>query len=74
MDKHFLGITFFILIGLAAYGQDQKALIVAGDKFYGKKDYKNALASFLAAQEMNPDEFRREARLGARSKKPGWDW
>ena len=55
MDKILLILTVFFL-SLTAYSQDQKTLIAAGDKFYGKKDYKNALASFLAAQAINPDD------------------
>ena len=38
--------------------------MAAGDKFYGKKDYKNALASFLAAQEINPDDASLNFKIG----------
>jgi outer membrane protein OmpA-like peptidoglycan-associated protein/tetratricopeptide (TPR) repeat protein len=64
MDKHFLATTVFVLLALVGHSQDQKALIAAGDKFYGKKDYKNALASFLAAQEMNPDDASLNFKIG----------
>jgi len=64
MDKHFLPTTFFILLSLTLYSQDQKTLISAGDKYYSKKDYKNALASFLAAQEMNPDDASLNFKIG----------
>lgn len=38
--------------------------MAAGDKYYGKKDYKNALASFLAAQEINPDDASLNFKIG----------
>lgn len=63
MDKILLILTVFFL-SLTAYSQDQKALIAAGDKFYGKKDYKNALASFLAAQAINPDDAALNFKIG----------
>jgi tetratricopeptide (TPR) repeat protein len=63
MDKLFL-ILSILLLSHTVYSQDQKALIAAGDKFYGKKDYKNALASFLAAQEINPDDAALNFKIG----------
>ncbi|MBL0741186.1 OmpA family protein [Chryseolinea lacunae] len=57
-------IVLVLLLGSATYAQDQKALIAAGDKYYGKKDYKNALASFLAAQEINPDDASLNFKIG----------
>lgn len=63
LDKFFL-TGVLILIALTAYSQDQKTLIAAGDKYYGKKDYKNALASFLAAQELNPDDASLNFKIG----------
>lgn len=46
------------------YGQDLKTLIANGDKFYSKKDYKHALESFLAAQELNPDDASLNFKIG----------
>ena len=37
MDKHFLAAAFLILFAHFGYAQDVKALIAAGDKFYGKE-------------------------------------
>jgi len=64
MDKSFFTTLFLILLATGAYCQDQKALIAAGDKFYGKKDYKNALKSFLDAHEMNPDDASLNFKIG----------
>jgi len=52
------------LFHLPVFSQDQKALIAAGDKSYAKKEYKNALASFLAAQEINPDDASLNFKIG----------
>ena len=53
-----------IICAFVAFSQDQKALIAAGDKFYSKKDYKNALDSYLKAQEINPDDAYLNFRIG----------
>ncbi|MEJ7644613.1 MAG: OmpA family protein [Chryseolinea sp.] len=63
MDKHFLAVLLFFASNIA-FCQDQKSLIATGDKFYSKKDYKNALASFLAAQELNPDDASLNFKIG----------
>lgn len=64
MDKYFCVVVFLLFVVTGSYAQDQKALIAAGDKYYGKKDYKNALTSFLAAQEMNPDDASLNFKIG----------
>ncbi len=64
MDKRFF-TTLFLTIGiLTASAQDAKTLIANGDKFYGKKDYKNALETFLRAYEMNPDDASLNFKIG----------
>jgi outer membrane protein OmpA-like peptidoglycan-associated protein/tetratricopeptide (TPR) repeat protein len=63
MDKCIITI-YLIFCALVVWGQDQKALIAAGDKYYSKKDYKNALASYLAAQEINPDDAYLNFKIG----------
>lgn len=63
LDKIFL-TGVILLITITSYCQDQKTLIASGDKFYGKKDYKNALASFLAAYELNPDDASVNFKIG----------
>ncbi len=63
MGKCYCVILLFI-VTINTSAQDQKSLIAAGDKFYSKKDYKSALASFLAAQELNPDDASLNFKIG----------
>ena len=63
MDKRLL-VVFFILSTFTVNSQDQKALIANADKYYSKKDYKNALATYLAAQEINPDDAYLNFKIG----------
>ena len=63
MDKYVLAV-YLILCSFIVSAQDQKTLIANGDKFYGKKDYKNALATYLAAQEINPDDAYLNFKIG----------
>jgi outer membrane protein OmpA-like peptidoglycan-associated protein/TPR repeat protein len=64
MDKHFLAAAFLILFAHFGYAQDVKSLLAAGDKYYGKKDYKNAMSSYMAAFEMNPDDALVNFKIG----------
>lgn len=64
MDKHFLTTALLILCTHFGYAQDVKSLIAAGDKYYGKKDYKNAMSSYMAAFEMNPDDALVNFKIG----------
>ena len=63
MCKYILTV-YLILRVFVGSGQDLKTLIAAGDKHYGKKDYKNALATYLAAQEINPDDAYLNFKIG----------
>src|SRR5688572_15204233 len=63
MDKYVLAVYLF-LCSFVVSGQDQKTLIANGDKYYSKKDYKNALATYLAAQEINPDDAYLNFKIG----------
>jgi len=63
MDKYFLLLAIFLL-SIVAHAQDQKTLVATGDKYYGKKDYKNALAAYLAAQDLNPDDAAVNFKIG----------
>ncbi|HEX6224525.1 MAG TPA: OmpA family protein [Chryseolinea sp.] len=63
MDKCVLTV-YLILCSFIVSAQDQKTLIANGDKFYSKKDYKNALATYLAAQEINPDDAYLNFKIG----------
>ncbi len=63
MDKYILTVCL-ILCAFIVSGQDQKSLIASGDKYYSKKDYKNALTSYLAAQEINPDDAYLNFKIG----------
>ena len=64
MDKHFFAAAFLVLFAHIGYSQDVKSLIATGEKYYSKKDYKNALATFLAAYEMNPDDALVNFKIG----------
>lgn len=64
MNKHFFAAAFLILFAHIGFSQDVKSLIATGDKYYGKKDYKNALATFLAAYELNPDDALVNYKIG----------
>jgi outer membrane protein OmpA-like peptidoglycan-associated protein len=64
MDKHFLGAAFIVLFAHFGYAQDVKSLIATGDKYYGKKDYKNAMSSYMSAFEMNPDDALVNFKIG----------
>ena len=64
MDKHFLAAAFLVLFAHFGYAQDVKSLIATGDKFYGKKDYKNAMSSYMSAFEMNPDDALVNFKIG----------
>lgn len=64
MDKHFLAGAFLVLFAHLGYAQDVKSLIAAGDKYYGKKDYKNAMSSYMSAYEMNPDDALVNFKIG----------
>jgi len=64
MDKHFFAAAFLLLFAHFGYAQDVKSLITAGDKYYGKKDYKNAMSSYMAAFEMNPDDALVNFKIG----------
>lgn len=57
-------VVYLIFCAFIAFSQDQKALIAAGDKHYGKKDYKKALEVFLQAQEINPDDAYLNFKIG----------
>ncbi|MEP6735409.1 MAG: OmpA family protein [Chryseolinea sp.] len=63
MDK-ILPALLFTLTCTFAIAQDQKALVAAGEKYYSKKDYKNALGSFLSALELNPDDALVNFKVG----------
>lgn len=63
MDKFILAV-YLIFCVFVVSGQDQKSLIATGDKHYSKKDYKNALAAYLAAQEINPDDAYLNFKIG----------
>ena len=63
MDKYIISV-WLIISWFVVSGQDQKTLIANGDKFYSKKDYKNALATYLAAQEINPDDAYLNFKIG----------
>lgn len=64
LDRIFLTTALFFFLVASAIGQNAKPLIAAGDKHYEKKDYKNALLSFLEAYEINPDDASLNFKIG----------
>jgi outer membrane protein OmpA-like peptidoglycan-associated protein/Tol biopolymer transport system component len=63
MNKCVLTVCLIFCVFVAC-SQDQKALLAAGDQYYGKKEYKKALESYLKAQEINPDDAYLNFRIG----------
>jgi len=64
MYKRIFLTLLFIMPFVASIAQSTKELVEQGDKFYGKKDYKHALESYLAALESNPDDAAINSKVG----------
>lgn len=65
MIKTFFGvILLWVATATAGYSQTFQELIVNGDNFVAKKNYKNAIASYTAALAINPDEASLNFKLG----------
>jgi outer membrane protein OmpA-like peptidoglycan-associated protein/Tol biopolymer transport system component len=64
MVKQVLISTVFLFIGLSLQAQTIKQYVEAGDKFHSRKNYKEAIASFKKALEMNPDDASVNFKLG----------
>lgn len=51
-------------MSFAAFAQNSTSLIVEGDRWYGKKEYKRALENYLAALDINPDDASLNLKIG----------
>jgi outer membrane protein OmpA-like peptidoglycan-associated protein/Tol biopolymer transport system component len=63
MMKQVLFLTF-LFIGISLHAQTIKQYVDAGDKHHSRKNYKEAIASFKKALEMNPDDASVNFKLG----------
>jgi outer membrane protein OmpA-like peptidoglycan-associated protein/Tol biopolymer transport system component len=64
MTKRFLLILGFLLFGFFVFAQSVKQYIEAGDRHHSRKNYKEAIASFKKALEINPDDAAVNFKLG----------
>lgn len=55
-------LGFFV--SFASFAQDFKGLVKEGDNFYGRKEYKKAITSYLKALEINPDDAQVNLKTG----------
>ena len=58
---HFL---ICLLASFGTFGQTVKELMAEGDKWHGKKKYKDAIAVYKRAMEINPDDALLNFKLG----------
>lgn len=63
MRRIFIILTC-VFFGVVGYAQSVKELVELGDKFYGKKDYKKALETYLNALNSNPDDASINLKVG----------
>lgn len=64
MTRHFLTTLILVSFFFSGYGQSAKDLVKQGDLLYGKKDYKKALAFYLDALNLNPDDANVNLKVG----------
>nr|HPH46219.1 OmpA family protein [Chryseolinea sp.] len=62
--KKLLFQVLFLLSVISSHGQSVKDYMAAGDKFYSKKNYKEAIESFKSALDINPDDATVNFKLG----------
>ena len=53
-----------LLASFGTFGQTVKELMAEGDKWHGKKKYKDAIAVYKRAMEINPDDALLNFKLG----------
>jgi outer membrane protein OmpA-like peptidoglycan-associated protein/Tol biopolymer transport system component len=58
----FVGLIF--LLSVSSVAQSYSSLVTTGDTYYSKKDYKNAIESYLQAIRVNPDDAALNFKLG----------
>jgi len=65
MVKKTLLILFVLVTSMASlFCQSMKEIVAAGDKFYSKKNYSNAIKAYAEALVVNPDDAALNFKLG----------
>jgi outer membrane protein OmpA-like peptidoglycan-associated protein/tetratricopeptide (TPR) repeat protein len=54
----------WLILSISVNAQNAKAIVEKGDKFFGRKDYENALSSYLEAIKLSPEDPAVNFRLG----------
>lgn len=57
-------VAALVFLSIAVKAQPSKALTATGDELYGKKNYAGALASYMQAYEINPDDASLNFKIG----------
>jgi outer membrane protein OmpA-like peptidoglycan-associated protein len=57
-------VVFLVQAAFICYGQSAKDLVKLGDAHYSKKEYKQAIARYLEALEINPDDAEVNLKTG----------
>lgn len=57
-------VAALVFLSIAVKAQPSKALTATGDELYGKKNYAGALASYMKAYEINPDDASLNFKIG----------
>jgi tetratricopeptide (TPR) repeat protein len=56
--------SILLVLSISVHAQNSKAIVEKGDRFFSRKDYENALASYSEAIKLNPDDPAINFRLG----------
>src|SRR5436190_2232279 len=64
LKKWFILAAFLPVLYISAYAQDLKSVLGKGDKFYNKKDYENALKTYLEAIKIDPNDAETNFKVG----------
>src|SRR5690606_41870732 len=57
-------VVIFMHVAFVCHGQSLKDLVKQGDAHYGRKEYKQAIARYLDALEINPDDAEVNLKAG----------
>lgn len=57
-------VIVWLAVSTSSFAQSMKELISAGDQQYGKKNYAGALATYLKAHQINPDDASVNFKIG----------
>jgi hypothetical protein len=64
MRKHCCLTWFVVMLCICADAQTLKEYLAKGDRFYNKKDYENALKSYLDAVNVDPNDAETNFKVG----------